>query len=294
MTINTQGVALERRLRDGASELPEKAPAAVLYREAADLIADLRAQVEQLDRDNETYRTAFDGIEPTAAQEGREAVALPRDEVERVVEIANRNEQSVEGDRLAVRLSAPAQPAAQVVVKGLRWPPECPRGQRVHGRGAPFDGVEYCIAHYSGSHGDDIVYRWAPPKGKWSEPFDSFEAAKAAAQADYEQRILSALASPTDADAAVVWRSMDSAPKDGTHVLLDIGETIPDLVDARVGQYVTEAQALELGEDVSSAGGWIIWNTGSDWFVIPFADAHGWMPLPAAPLTAAKAGEDGR
>lgn len=97
---------------------------------------------------------------------------------------------------------APAQPAAQVVVNGLRWPPECPRGQRVHGRGAPFDGVEYCIAHYGGSHGDDTVYRWAAPKSKWSEPFDSFDAAKAAAQADYDKRILSALASPTDADAA--------------------------------------------------------------------------------------------
>ena len=38
--------------------------------------------------------------------EGADTVLVPRADVERVTEIANRNEQSAEGDRLAVRLSA--------------------------------------------------------------------------------------------------------------------------------------------------------------------------------------------
>jgi len=76
------------------------------------------------------------------------------------------------------------------------------------------------------------------------------------------------------------WQPIATAPQDGKHILLDIGETIPDLVDARVGQFVTEAEAAEIGEPVSASGGWLIWNTGSDFFVIPFDDAHGWIPLP--------------
>lgn len=82
------------------------------------------------------------------------------------------------------------------------------------------------------------------------------------------------------------WRTMDSAPQ-GPAVLLDLGETIPDLVDARVGQYITEADAAELGETLSASGGWIIWNSGDDWFVVPFDSAHGWQPLPASPTAEA-------
>lgn len=82
------------------------------------------------------------------------------------------------------------------------------------------------------------------------------------------------------------WRDMSNAPKDGA-ILIDIGETIPDLVDARVGQFISEARGRELDEPLSSAGGWIIWTTDADWFVIPCSDAHGWMPLPAAPGLAA-------
>lgn len=76
------------------------------------------------------------------------------------------------------------------------------------------------------------------------------------------------------------WRTMESAPKD-KHILLDIGETIPDLVDARAGRFISESDAAELGDSVSASGGWMIWNTGSDWFIIPYHDAHGWMPLPS-------------
>src|SRR3546814_9934739 len=53
--------------------------------------------------------------------------------------------------------------------------------------------LKYCIAHYGGDS-EDTVYRWAIERAPWSEPYKTYEAAKADAQADYEQRILSALA----------------------------------------------------------------------------------------------------
>src|SRR3546814_11700819 len=49
-----------------------------------------------------------------------------------------------------------AEPQA-VAVKPLRWPPECPRGQRVYGRGIT---LKYCIAHYGGDS-EDQGYRLA-------------------------------------------------------------------------------------------------------------------------------------
>lgn len=73
-------------------------------------------------------------------------------------------------------------------VKTLEWPNECPKGRRVAGKGL----LEYCIAHYGGDVGDP-VYRWAAPSSSWSEPLYTFEAAKAAAQADFESRIRSTL-----------------------------------------------------------------------------------------------------
>ena len=91
-------------------------------------------------------------------------------------------------------------------------------------------------------------------------------------------------AAPSPSSEAVGWRPIETAPKD-TAVLLDIGETIPDLIDVRVGRFITELEARELGETVSASGGWMIWNASSNWFVIPFDDAFGWMPLPAAPVS---------
>lgn len=117
MDTNTQGVALEQRLRELAHLRYAPMQRASEEWQAADLIGDLREQVERLERENETYRTAFDGIEP-AAQEGREAVAwqwLAYDGWRMC-------EHEAEADRLrskglAVRplYPTPAQPAAQVV-----------------------------------------------------------------------------------------------------------------------------------------------------------------------------------
>lgn len=91
-----------------------------------------------------------------------------------------------------------------VKVKPLEWPPRCPRGQRVHNRPAL---VNYTIAHYGGDVGD-AIYRWAEAHSPWSDPLPTYEAAKAAAQADYERRILSALEAPAAGDG-----TLDTLPK---------------------------------------------------------------------------------
>ncbi|WP_338633838.1 hypothetical protein [Afipia carboxidovorans] len=97
----------------------------------------------------------------------------------------------------ALRLAA--QSPEPVTVKPLEWPPRCPRGQRVHNRPAL---VNYTVAHYGGDVGD-AIYRWAEAHSPWSDPLPTYEAAKAAAQADYEQRIRSALVNAPAADTGM-------------------------------------------------------------------------------------------
>src|SRR3546814_6461888 len=76
---------------------------------------------------------------------------------------------------------------------------------------------DLCIAHYGGDS-EDTVYRWAIERAPWSEPYKTYEAAKADAQADYEQRILSALAvvppaKPAEPDAGHVHPDTDRADR---------------------------------------------------------------------------------
>jgi hypothetical protein len=91
------------------------------------------------------------------------------------------------------------QKARALSVKPLEFPPTCPRGQRVHSR--PQALIRYTIAHYAGDD-DNAVYRWASESGSWSEPHNSYEAAKGCAQADYEDRILAVV----DASALIAER----------------------------------------------------------------------------------------
>jgi Lar family restriction alleviation protein len=91
-------------------------------------------------------------------------------------------------------LTAAPQPAPAVGIKPLEWPAECPRGRRVNGSGLNGTLI-YCIVH----HGAPYIYQWAAASSPWSEPFESYEAATAAAQSDYEFRIRAALvAQPVD------------------------------------------------------------------------------------------------
>lgn len=52
-------------------------------------------------------------------------------------------------------------------------------------------------------------------------------------------------------------------------VLIDLGETIPDMPDIRVGTYITTEECEGLGEFDCPDGGYLVWNDGSDWFVVP-------------------------
>lgn len=72
-------------------------------------------------------------------------------------------------------------------VKPLEWDREPRRGQRARAIGL---GLKYEIAFYAGDFGP-AIYRWAGDNSPWSEPFKDFASAKAAAQADYERRVLS-------------------------------------------------------------------------------------------------------
>lgn len=78
------------------------------------------------------------------------------------------------------------------------------------------------------------------------------------------------------------WRSMDSAPRDGTWVLLLLGETIPTAPDIRTAQWLEPDVCEELGEhECEKYGGWIIWNTCADWFVVRHDAPLGWAECPA-------------
>jgi len=86
-----------------------------------------------------------------------------------------------------------------VGVKPLEWPDTIRQGQRVESRGGL---CTYTVAHYGGSLPDSgVVYRWARERGPWSEAFFAYEHAIRAAQADYEDRISSALTSPASGSA---------------------------------------------------------------------------------------------
>lgn len=79
------------------------------------------------------------------------------------------------------------------------------------------------------------------------------------------------------------WRAMDTAPKsDKAHILLLFGETIPDVPDVRVGAFITGEGAEELGyREYAKHGGWLIWNSDSDFYVVDLADPRGWQSVPS-------------
>ncbi len=79
------------------------------------------------------------------------------------------------------------------------------------------------------------------------------------------------------------WQTMESAPRTGELVLLLLGETIPDSPDIRGGTWIHEDAAMKIGDDVSHRGGWLIWNSENDWFVVPFEDVVAWCPAPPFP-----------
>ena len=77
------------------------------------------------------------------------------------------------------------------------------------------------------------------------------------------------------------WQPIETAPKDGTATWVLLGETIPDMPDGRVGTWISGDECKELGEPYPS-GGWLIWNSGYDWFVTD--EVLAWHALPSRPV----------
>jgi DNA-binding CsgD family transcriptional regulator len=97
---------------------------------------------------------------------------------------------------------------------------------------------------------------------------------------------MAVIPAPADPASCGHWQSIDTAPKDGTQILCVFGETIPDRLDVRAAEYIDGAGAEELGYyQYAKYGGWLVWNSGSDFYVEGIADATHWMPLPQAPVS---------
>lgn len=74
------------------------------------------------------------------------------------------------------------------------------------------------------------------------------------------------------------WEPIKAAPKHGV-ILLLIGETIPEMPDIRVGSYIGPAEALELEGPGFPNGGWLIWNSASDFFVLDASEPLAWCSV---------------
>jgi hypothetical protein len=72
-------------------------------------------------------------------------------------------------------------------------------------------------------------------------------------------------------------------------VLVNIGETIPDLPDIRLGTFIDEGECITMGEFDCPDGGYLIWNTSSDWFVVPKDEVLAVSPLPQSLLAPTQA-----
>lgn len=83
------------------------------------------------------------------------------------------------------------------------------------------------------------------------------------------------------------WQPIDTAPKDGTWILLLHGETIPGVPLVEVASFAGGASAEELGyREFAKYGAWMIWNASDNWYLVDVAEPTHWMPLPPPPRAA--------
>lgn len=176
--------------------------------------------------------------------------------------------------------AAEPQPAPSVAVKALEWKQ---RGEHLDTFDASVFGLNYVVTQ-TVENGDWHFWLERGVKALTQTKHSSAEKAKAAAQADYEARIRSAL--PAQVQDVAGWQPIETAPKDGT-TILGYGEE----PCRRGGSHVRETRwefygegsiAKELfkkGEGPSGSWGWQepIHNWASSW------EPTHWQPLPAAP-----------
>lgn len=154
-----------------------------------------------------------------------------------------------------------APPAPSVAVKALEWADKLKRGDR-EGFVCSSSGV----LSYSIMLSRFRVYG-IPGEHDGAAEFTSLAEAKAAAQADYEARIRSALSAQVQDVAG--WHDISTAPKDGTTFIAVMAEAYSPratLCKFEDGKFLSPSQ----GEKFVLPG----WN---QWW-----PTH-WMPLPGAP-----------
>lgn len=83
------------------------------------------------------------------------------------------------------------------------------------------------------------------------------------------------------------WQPIDTAPKDGSWILLLHGETIPGVPLVEVASFGDGLSAEELGyREFAKYGAWVIWNASDNWYLVDVAEPTHWMPLPPPPRAA--------
>lgn len=75
------------------------------------------------------------------------------------------------------------------------------------------------------------------------------------------------------------WLPMESAVRT-SGILVNLGETIPDTPDVRYATYIDGEYCRRVGyADFVDGGGWLVWNSGSDFFVMSEDKIVGWRPF---------------
>lgn len=109
--------------------------------------------------------------------------------------------------------------AGKPVVKGLEWDDRTDgddRNSYANTSIGRYEAFEFRLKHPS--VGEKIFFGW---RGHWTnadQPAESFEAAKAAAQADYEARVRSALSTPADSEPVLFVSKQQLASCIGTYL----------------------------------------------------------------------------
>lgn len=165
------------------------------------------------------------------------------------------------------RIAAIGAGGQAVAVRALEW-----RGSEGvwHKADAEFGG-HYRITQYVGMQKPYKLETHGWWSGSPCGHYEFLDEAKAAAQADYERRIMSALSNPP---AQPGWRDMESAPRDGTKIDLWVKPHDAE-ANGNVGR-ITDAW-FEGGEWRRVLAGWTH-------YVSSCGEPIGWMPIHAAPL----------